>query len=159
MGVQWLRLCAPNAGGPGLIPGQGSRSHTLQLGVHMTQPNKYLKKKTLQNKQNVIHLRIFLVAQNPPCNAGDVGLIQHATGQLKPRATTQEPRAATKTAKNKLRKEVIHLDSGRSKLLRAWKSIGISVPMCYIHFLCLRALMCKAEVWFWWRSRDKTPYL
>ena len=23
--VQWLRLCAPNAGGPGLIPGQGTR--------------------------------------------------------------------------------------------------------------------------------------
>ena len=22
--VQWLRLCAPNAGNPGLIPGQGS---------------------------------------------------------------------------------------------------------------------------------------
>ncbi|TEA38184.1 hypothetical protein DBR06_SOUSAS110021, partial [Sousa chinensis] len=25
--VQWLRLCAPNAGDPGLIPGQGTRSH------------------------------------------------------------------------------------------------------------------------------------
>ena len=25
--VQWLRLCAPNAGGPGSIPGQGTRSH------------------------------------------------------------------------------------------------------------------------------------
>ena len=24
--VQWLRLCAPSAGGPGLIPGQGARS-------------------------------------------------------------------------------------------------------------------------------------
>ena len=24
--VQWLRLCAPNAGGPGSIPGQGTRS-------------------------------------------------------------------------------------------------------------------------------------
>ena len=29
--VQWLRLHAPNAGGPGLIPDQGSRSHMLQL--------------------------------------------------------------------------------------------------------------------------------
>ena len=29
--VQWLRLCALNAGGPGLIPGQGTRSHMLQL--------------------------------------------------------------------------------------------------------------------------------
>ena len=25
--VQWLKLHAPNAGGPGLIPGQGTRSH------------------------------------------------------------------------------------------------------------------------------------
>ena len=25
--VQWLRFCAPNAGGPGLIPGQGTRSY------------------------------------------------------------------------------------------------------------------------------------
>ena len=35
--VQWLRLCAPNAGDPGSIPGQGTRSHTPQLRVHMPQ--------------------------------------------------------------------------------------------------------------------------
>ena len=29
--VQWLRLCAPNEGGLGLIPGQGTRSHRPQL--------------------------------------------------------------------------------------------------------------------------------
>ena len=29
--VQWLRLHAPNAGDLGLIPGQGTRSHMLQL--------------------------------------------------------------------------------------------------------------------------------
>ena len=29
--VQWLRLRAPNAGGPGSILGQGTRSHMLQL--------------------------------------------------------------------------------------------------------------------------------
>ena len=29
--AQWLRLCAPNLGGPGSIPGQGTRSHMLQL--------------------------------------------------------------------------------------------------------------------------------
>ena len=28
--VQWLRLCAPNTGSPGLIPGQGTRSHMPQ---------------------------------------------------------------------------------------------------------------------------------
>ena len=31
--VQWLRLHIPNAGGLGLIPGQGSRSHMLQLRI------------------------------------------------------------------------------------------------------------------------------
>ena len=29
--VQWLRLCAPNAGGPDLIPGRGARFHMLQI--------------------------------------------------------------------------------------------------------------------------------
>ena len=31
--VQWLRFCIPNAGGPGSIPGRGTRSHMPQLGV------------------------------------------------------------------------------------------------------------------------------
>ncbi|TEA32094.1 hypothetical protein DBR06_SOUSAS6610005, partial [Sousa chinensis] len=31
--VQWLRLHAPNAGGPGSISGQGTRSHVLQLKI------------------------------------------------------------------------------------------------------------------------------
>ena len=33
--TQWLRLRAPNAGGPGLIPGQGTRSRMPQLRAHM----------------------------------------------------------------------------------------------------------------------------
>ena len=35
--VQWLRLHAVNARGQGLIPGQGTRSHVLQLRVRMVQ--------------------------------------------------------------------------------------------------------------------------
>ena len=35
--AQWIRLCAPNAGGPGSIPGQGTRSHMPQLRVGMSQ--------------------------------------------------------------------------------------------------------------------------
>ena len=35
--VQWLRLCAPNIGGCGSIPGQGTRYHRLQLRVCMLQ--------------------------------------------------------------------------------------------------------------------------
>ena len=31
--VQRLRFHAPNAGGPGSIPGQGTRSHVLQLKI------------------------------------------------------------------------------------------------------------------------------
>ena len=29
--VHWLRLCTPNGGDPGLVPGQGTRSHIPQL--------------------------------------------------------------------------------------------------------------------------------
>ena len=52
--IQWLRLRAPNAGGPGLIPGQGTRSHLPQLRPCSQESaaaktwnrhiNKYLKK-------------------------------------------------------------------------------------------------------------------
>ena len=35
--VQWLRLCALNAGGPGSIPGQGTRSCMSQLRPCMPQ--------------------------------------------------------------------------------------------------------------------------
>ena len=35
--VQWLRLHAPNAGGLGSIPGQGTESHMTQLRVRMLQ--------------------------------------------------------------------------------------------------------------------------
>ncbi|TEA31623.1 hypothetical protein DBR06_SOUSAS7710062, partial [Sousa chinensis] len=34
--VQWLRLCAPNAGGPGSIPSQGTRSCMPQLKIPHT---------------------------------------------------------------------------------------------------------------------------
>ena len=37
--VQWLRLCAPNAKGPGSIPGQGTRFHMLQLRFCILQLN------------------------------------------------------------------------------------------------------------------------
>ena len=35
--IQSLRLHDPNAGNPASIPGQGTRSHMLQLRVHMEQ--------------------------------------------------------------------------------------------------------------------------
>ena len=62
--VQWLTLHAPNAGDQGSIPGQGTRSHMLQLRARMpqlkipqaatetrhSQINKCLKKKSLSMK-------------------------------------------------------------------------------------------------------------
>ena len=35
--VQWLKLHAPNAGGPGSIPSQRTRSYIAQLRVHILQ--------------------------------------------------------------------------------------------------------------------------
>ena len=40
--VQWLRLHSPNAGGPGLISGQGTGSHMLQVNIpHVTTKTSY----------------------------------------------------------------------------------------------------------------------
>ena len=36
--AQWLRLRAPNARGPGLIPGQGTRSHMPHGSVKIEEP-------------------------------------------------------------------------------------------------------------------------
>ena len=55
--VQWLRLQAPNAGSPRLIPGQGTRSHVPQLRVHMLRlsPNtakQIYKKASIETERN-----------------------------------------------------------------------------------------------------------
>ena len=42
--VQWLRLCAPSAGGPGSIPGQGTGCHMPQL-AQKSKLNKHFFKK------------------------------------------------------------------------------------------------------------------
>ena len=46
--VQGLRFCTPNAGDPGLVPGQGTRSHELQLG-RSTDKKKKKKTKTIHS--------------------------------------------------------------------------------------------------------------
>ena len=57
--VQWLRLCAPSAGGEGLISIQGTRSHMLQLNLLYTstktwcsQINKYFFKIAIKSLLN-----------------------------------------------------------------------------------------------------------
>ena len=49
--VQWLRLCATNAGDQGSIPGQGTRSHILQLKIPSAKTKTQCHQiKTKQNK-------------------------------------------------------------------------------------------------------------
>ena len=52
LAVHWLRLCAPNVGRPGSVPGQGTRAHTPQLKIlcaatKTAQLNKIFKKDVL----------------------------------------------------------------------------------------------------------------
>ena len=47
--VQWLRLCTPNAGGPGLILVEGTRSPMPQLKTWCSQINKDFLKKRRRN--------------------------------------------------------------------------------------------------------------
>ena len=49
--VQWLRFCAPNAGGPGSIPGQGTKSPTqpnLEFSSHKE------RSRTPQQRLNIL---------------------------------------------------------------------------------------------------------
>ena len=49
--VQWLRLYDLNTGGPGWIPGQGTRFHLLQLKIRYYVPQYQKKKKKPHKKQ------------------------------------------------------------------------------------------------------------
>ena len=46
--VQWLRLHAPNAGGPGSVPGQGTRSH-----MHAATKSPHAASKTRRSQINI----------------------------------------------------------------------------------------------------------
>ena len=55
--VQWLRLCTPSAGGPGSIPGRGTRGHMLQLKISQATMETWcsrIKNSVSQYIQNVI---------------------------------------------------------------------------------------------------------
>ena len=51
--VQWLRSQAPKAGGPGSIPGRGTRSHMPQLRVHVLQRRHNTAKITKTKTQHI----------------------------------------------------------------------------------------------------------
>ena len=58
--VLWLRLCAPNSAGPGLIPGQGTRSQMIQLRVRMPQLRAHVLQLRLSTtKQIYTFLKLY----------------------------------------------------------------------------------------------------
>ena len=61
--VQWLKLCTPNAGGPGSIPGQGTRPHIKQIRVCMPQLRLVQSNKEIKIKIYIFKAVQFLVLE------------------------------------------------------------------------------------------------
>ena len=61
--VQWLSLCTPNAGGPGSIPGQGTRPHVKQIRVCMPQLRLVQSNKEIKIKKYVFKAMQFPVLE------------------------------------------------------------------------------------------------
>ena len=57
--VQWLRLLAPNAGGPGSIPDHGPRSYMPQLRVCMPQERWKIPQATTKTQNSQINKYFF----------------------------------------------------------------------------------------------------
>ena len=59
--VQWLQLLAPNAEGPGSIPGQGTRSHILQLKIPraLTKTQHVQMSKLINFKNSVCDMVVY----------------------------------------------------------------------------------------------------
>ena len=76
--VQWLRLHAPNAGGPGSTSGQGTRSHMCQPRVPMPQL-KILQAstKSQHSKINNFFKKEIELATSPQFNVIYVGTSQN----------------------------------------------------------------------------------
>ena len=58
MVIQWLRLCAPNTGGPGSIPSWETRSHMPQLRVYMLQQRQKILRATTKTWNSQIKKKI-----------------------------------------------------------------------------------------------------
>ena len=64
--VQWLWLCAPNAGGLGSIPGQGTRFLMLQLKTCMPQQRQKILCAATKTLSNQISKQFFSVTHHGP---------------------------------------------------------------------------------------------
>ena len=60
MVVQWLRLCAPNAGDLGSIPGQGTRSRATTK-TWRSQINTFLKKLMIRNYNRYLSKAVIMI--------------------------------------------------------------------------------------------------
>ena len=49
--VQWVRLCVPNAGGPGSIPGQRTKAHMPQLRLGTALKKKKKRRRSLGKEE------------------------------------------------------------------------------------------------------------
>ena len=58
--VRWLQLHASNAGGPGSLPGQGTRSHMPQLTVYMPYLRPSTAKYIISKKKKKLREEIYL---------------------------------------------------------------------------------------------------
>ena len=63
--IQWIRLCTPSIGGPGSIPGQGTRFHMLQLKIlnvatktHTAKSINFKKKEKKKGTAKIIHMSL-----------------------------------------------------------------------------------------------------
>ena len=68
--LQWLRLSFPKAGGPGLTPGQGTRSHSPQLRFYM--PQRKTPRVCVLNRFSHVRLLVtpWTVAHHAPLSRG-----------------------------------------------------------------------------------------
>ena len=82
--VQWLRLCTPNTRSLGLIPGQGSRSHKLQLRVHLPKlkiPHAIAKSRSVQFSRSVVSDSLWPHESQharPPCPSQTPGVYSNS---------------------------------------------------------------------------------
>ena len=98
--VQWLRLHAPNAGGLGSIPDQGTKSHVPQWRVHMLQLRPTAAQQTnIKTKQNKKFLSGWLdeflplsTPMWPPAGSAQ-RTFRHPVRPLKPSSQAPPPTA------------------------------------------------------------------
>ena len=116
---QWLRLHAPNAGGPGSIPGQGTRSHTWQLGMLRA------ASKTPRSRMNGHHTESWLHLGQARWKRHSVQVSEDPTHWSLRRADLQRPARGQDS-------DTLRLNPGSA--LSSWGTSGKFLPSAGPHF-------------------------